>query len=309
MLGLPEASTSGALEVVGSISGSATPELFLAAGLVVLARVIGFMVVVPFFGSQSVPMQMRVAIGVVLTAVITPYVADTAAPGIVAAGGGTGFALLLANQVLIGVMLGFVGAFLFFAIEAAGRVLDVQRGDSMPGAPQRETGSQTSPSGNFLMYVALMILIISGQHMRMLGAFIDTFRIFPATTSLDWMGDPLAKGGGSEHISGNSNLIEAFAYMSGHSLELMLQIAAPAMLSLLLADVLLGIINRGAPQVNVFALSQVVKGPIGLAALVVALTGIGLHIEKDVLPNIWGAVDHEGSIRHIAQLMRNGGSG
>jgi type III secretory pathway component EscT len=92
-----------------------------------------------------------------------------------------------------------------------------------------------------------------------------------------------------------------FAEMSGASLLLTLQIAAPAMITLMLTDVLLGIINRGAPQVNVFALSQVIKGPIGIAALMIAILPIWNYLGDHALPRI---VTGDTSITAVAETMQ-----
>ena len=89
--------------------------------------------------------------------------------------------------------------------------------------------------------------------------------------------------------------------MSGESLLLTLQIAAPAMIVLMLTDVLFGIINRGAPQVNVFALSQVVKGPIGIAAIMIALLPTWNYVRDHALPRMNTG---ERSITTLAEKMQ-----
>ena len=294
MFGLPTITTDQAAAAFGSATG-AEPAIMLLAGLVVLGRLVGFMMVAPFFGSMNIPMTARMGLAVVLTAVITPLMLSTAVPAVAAAGQGLGLLLLLVNQVLIGVMMGFVPAFVFYAVESAGRIIDTQRGSNITDIIAPQTGERTSPVGQWLMMIALMILVLSNQHLLMLDALIDSFKVFPATASLDWIGNPL---------NGDTKLIEHFANMSGAMLEMTMKIAAPAMISLMLADILLGIINRGAPQVNVFALSQVIKGPIGIGALLVAIASIVAYIETDAIPGIFKG---DASIHHLVDLMRAGG--
>lgn len=299
-MAIPSINPQQALDVVGTITGSPEPAILLGVGAVVLARTLGFMVVAPFFGSMNIPMTARVAFAVILTAVVTPFVTPSVAPGLAEVqGDNVDIVLLLVNQLLIGVMLGFVGALIFYAIESAGRILDTQRGSNMTDIIAPQTGERTSPAGQFLMMVALMVLIGTGQHMVMLQGLIDSFRIFPATISLDWIGDPLrASTTGKPEFYG---VIAQFAKLSGDSLLLTLKIAAPAMISLMLADILLGIINRGAPQVNVFALSQVVKGPIGIAALMVAIGVIITYIGNHAIPSIFHG---DSSMEHLARMMQ-----
>ena len=134
--------------------------------------------------------------------------------------------------------------------------------------------------------------------MQMLSAFIDTFKIFPPTVGLEWLGDPLHTSVRHPNLDG---AIKLFVELSGQSLLLTLQIAAPAMITLMLTDVLLGIINRGAPQVNVFALSQVVKGPIGIFALMIALIPTWNYVRDHALPRF---AEGQGSIPTMARTMQ-----
>lgn len=280
----------------GIADSSQDPTILLGTFLIVLARFAGFFFVAPFFGSMNVPMTARVALASVLSIVLTPFVQEYATPALIEAGGKIGipFLLLLVNQALVGVVFGFIGAFIFYAIESAGRIIDTQRGSNITDIIAPQTGERTSPTGQWLNMVAIMILITTGGHLVMLDAFLDAFRIFPPTASLDWITHG-ARFGGSP--------VQAFAELSGRSLLITMQVAAPAMISLMLADVLLGIINRGAPQVNVFALSQVVKGPIGIAAVMVALVPIISFINDELITSI--PSDTEG-IRRIAELMAGG---
>jgi type III secretory pathway component EscT len=94
-----------------------------------------------------------------------------------------------------------------------------------------------------------------------------------------------------------------FADLSGKMLVTMIRIAAPAMLSLLLADVLLGIINRGAPQVNVFSLSQVIKGPLGHAAMLIAMLQIVSFIDHGAFQDLAGVAKYGHGLPHKGDLF------
>lgn len=298
---LPSIDAGAARDLFGQLVQTDHPAVFLMVAGAVLARILGFMIVGPFFGSLNIPMTARVAFAVIMTAVVTPYAEPYVGASIghaLKGGGPIDYLLLLANQVFIGLFLGFCGSFIFYSIESAGRVIDTQRGSNMADIIAPQSGERTSPTGQFLMMIALVIFVVSGLHMQMLQAFLDTFRVFPPTLGLEWLGNPIAATGGHPELEA---VIKSFAEMSGASLLLTLQIAAPAMITLLLTDVLLGIINRGAPQVNVFALSQVVKGPIGIAALMIALLPIWNYVSDHALPRI---VEGKYSITTIAKQMQ-----
>ncbi len=283
---IPQVDPQVALGAIGQILGEKDPQVFLIVGVAVLARILGFLIVAPFFGGMNIPMTARVGFAIIMTAVTVPYVDDTVGASLyleIKGGGPIDMLLMATNQVLVGLMLGFCASFIFYAIESAGRVIDTQRGSNITDIIAPQTGERTSPTGQWLMMVALVVLLTNGLHLEMVKGIINSFEIFPPTLGLEWLGDPLKAGPDHPELEG---AIWAFAQMSGDSLLLTLQIAAPAMITLMLTDVLLGIINRGAPQVNVFALSQIVKGPIGIFALMIALLPTWNYVRDHAIPRI-----------------------
>ncbi|MCB0879716.1 MAG: flagellar biosynthetic protein FliR [Thermoleophilia bacterium] len=298
---IPTIDPQVAARTFGDLLGVDDPQLFLLSFGAVLARILGFMVVAPFFGGMNIPMTARVGFSVILTAVTVPYAEGSVGPALVrelSGGGAFDYILLLANQVLVGLFLGFCASLVFYAVESAGRIIDTQRGSNMTDIVAPMTGERTSPTGQFLMMTALMVLLVSGLHMEMIGGLLNSFKVFPPTLGLEWLGDPLHASADHPQLEGT---IATFAQMTGDSLLLTLQIAAPAMITLMLTDVLLGIINRGAPQVNVFALSQVIKGPIGIAALMIALLPTWNYLRDHAIPTITNG-DH--SITAVAEKMQ-----
>lgn len=298
---IPSIDPAQAADAFGNITGSGDPQMLLLVAGAILARILGFMMVAPFFGGMNIPMTARVGFAVTLTAVTVPYAGDVVAPALareLAGGGALDYVLLLVNQVLVGLFLGFCASLIFYAIESAGRIIDTQRGSNMTDIVAPMTGERTSPTGQFLMMTALMVLLVSGLHMEMLSGILNSFEVFPPTLGLEWLGDPLRASADHPELEG---VIATFAKMSGDSLLLTLQIAAPAMMTLMLTDVLLGIINRGAPQVNVFALSQVIKGPIGIAALMIALLPTWGYLRDHAIPSI---VNGDSSITAVAEMMQ-----
>lgn len=298
---IPAIDPAQAADAFGTLMGTDDPQALLLIFGAVLARMLGFMIVAPFFGGMNIPMTARVALASIVSAVTVPYVSDVVGPALVkelASGGAFDYVLLLLNQVLVGLFLGFCASLIFYAIESAGRIIDTQRGSNMTDIVAPMTGERTSPTGQFLMMTALMVLLVSGLHMVMLEGVLNSFKVFPPTLGLEWLGDPLRAGPDHPELQ---STIRAFAQMSGDSLLLTLQIAAPAMITLMLTDVLLGIINRGAPQVNVFALSQVIKAPIGIAVVMIALIPTWNYLSQNAIPRI---VDGDYSITAIAQTMQ-----
>lgn len=275
----------GAPENLALAATAGAPSLaVLGQGLVVFARMLGVFAFAPFFGSMNIPMPVRVTLAFIIATAITPLVKDNV---LLNGAEGPMFMLLLINQVLIGIFMGLAVAFVFFGIESAGRVIDTQRGSNMSDLVAPTIGDRTSPLGQWMMMVALVILLTSGQHLVMLTGFINSFETLPATLSFSWI---------------NEASVMKFAELSSNVLVITVAIAAPAMVSLLLSDVLLGIINRGAPQVNVFMFSLPIKAVLGIAAVLFALPLIVHHIDDNLLPEILGT--GKNSLVELLGLMR-----
>jgi flagellar biosynthetic protein FliR len=175
----------------------------------------------------------------------------------------------LAQQVAIGVALGFLTALIFSAVQAAGDFIDVFGGFSLAYAfdPLMQTGN--SVFGKFYGLLAVTLLFASGGHLLILRGFLSTYDAVPldASLSLGRLGELLTVAA--------------------------LQIAGPLIAVLFLADVGLGLLTRVSPMLNVFSISFPAK-------IMVTLVLVGMSF-----PLLPGAVDKlaETSVRFMAALV------
>ncbi|MCW2927906.1 MAG: flagellar biosynthetic protein FliR/type secretion protein SpaR/YscT/HrcT, partial [Thermoleophilia bacterium] len=151
---IPQINPDLAAKVLGDfVDPGQDPKILLVVFVAVLARILGFMIVAPFFGGMNIPMTARVGFAVIMAAVTVPYALPTVAPAIaleLKGGGAFDLLLLAVNQVLVGLMLGFCASFIFYAIESAGRIIDTQRGSNITDIIAPQSGERTSPLGQWL---------------------------------------------------------------------------------------------------------------------------------------------------------------
>ncbi len=235
-----------------------SPQTFLVLIGLGFARVLSFLVIVPFFGGAIVPGRVKVATAAALVIIAYPALAAGVTPESALSFGAVGFIALLTKEVFVGFTLGFVATLVFEAIQVAGRIIDLQRGSSMSEmfAPQLQT--RVSELGQFKLQFAIMLFLLIGAHQPFLSGLIHSFEILPA------LGFPRLTPGWTP-------LLASIVMLSGGVLAIGVQLAAPAMIALLLTDLFFGIINRVAPQINVFFLSLPVKMVIGLLVVLLAL--------------------------------------
>lgn len=245
---------------------SQSPQTFLVLVGLSFARLVSFFSIVPFFGGAAVPARVKVATATALVVILYPALAATVPADQPLNFGPVGFIGLIAKEVLVGFTLGFIASLIFEAVQVAGRIVDFQRGSTMSElyAPQIE--AQVSETGQFKLQLAIVIFVVIGAHRLFIGALLRSYEFIPALSY-------------PKISAGWSPAAELIVTMTASVFSIGLQLAAPALIALLLTDLFFGIINRVAPQINVFFLSMPVKMLVGIIVLLIILPVFALRLE------------------------------
>lgn len=262
MIGAPEA----------TLTGNAI-TLFL----VVLARVGGLVVSAPILSDMQVPRPVKVVLSLVLSFVLvqTPRVAGARVPVDLAP-----FALLVLAQLVVGLVLGFVARTIFLAVQTAGGIVSLQTGLSMASVLNPLT-RQPDPviSQLYTLVASITFLAVNG----------DAWLVASLARSFDLA--PLTAASASPTLL--SGVITDTLAVTGIGLQIALPIAA----SLFAANIVLGVVSRSMPQLNVYVLSMPLNLILGLLALIAALGGTVL-----VIGHLTGQLPH----MMLDPLMRHG---
>ena len=213
-------------------------------------RALALFTSLPVIGQRVVPVRVRIALAFFIT-----VAAQATLPPMPAIALDTPAALLLAaQQVLIGLVLGFAVRIVFTAVEMAGEVIGLQMGLNFASFFDPTTASQTNGSGRlFGAMVALLFIVIDG-HLAVIAALAQSFSAFPVSTDvLGWLRALQPQAWGAEVF------------------HLALWIALPLIGMLLFVNVVLGVISRVAPQINVFAVGFPITLSVGLIGMLVTL--------------------------------------
>lgn len=216
-----------------------------------LFRIGGFFITAPFWGHRTVPARIRVPAALALTLAVGPIIGGSMpeAPRsllVVAAWG--------IHELIIGGLIGFCFAVLFWGIRAAGDIIGLQMGFAIAVVIDPNSPDQVSLIGEFKYVVALLLLLLLDGHHLMIAALIDTYRVIPV-------------GGGAFH----GDVLELVIRLSATFLTTAVKIGAPVIVTLLLTDVALGIVSRTVPQMNIFVVGFPLKIGVGLLVLAAAL--------------------------------------
>lgn len=211
-----------------------------------LTRILGLLMVAPVFGHRSVPARVKIGLGVFIALIISPTL-----PPMPDVGLGSWYGLLiLVQQFLIGIAIGFIMRIVFAAVDAAGEIIGLQMGLGFASFFDPQSAGQTLVVGRFLNMLALLIFLAVNAHLLMLGVLVESFQILPVSTQ------PLA-GAGFYKVAAFGSTIFAVG----------LQLALPLIAILLMTNLALGILTRSAPQLNIFAIGFPITLGVGLIML------------------------------------------
>lgn len=215
-----------------------------------LVRVLAMISVAPVLSHRAVPARVKLLLGLVITALLVP---NLNTPPLVDALSGTGLGLL-AHNILVGVTLGFAVRLVFAALELAGEMIGLQMGLSFAGFFSPATGQTQNPVASFLALLALLMFIAIDGHLMLIHALSESFRLFPVT--------------GADAAPISFNLLVRIA---SDMFSIALAIALPFLAVMLLVNVVLGVLARVAPQLNIFAVGFPLTILVGLAVLYLLL--------------------------------------
>lgn len=220
----------------------------LAGGLIIFARMMGFIVLAPVFSRKEIPSLIKVSFCFLLTVSMTILLKPAAPPA------GNSLVLSLLLNFATGAMIGYMARLILIAIDAGADMINMQMGLSSAMVLDPTTQSQISILEKYFSMFGILIFIQIGGVYWLFQAFMRSFEIFPIYA----VSIPLAK------LVNMDYLIQ----LSSNVLYMGLQIASPVLLATLGQDIILGIISKTAPQVNVFQLSFLFKPVLGAAIMV-----------------------------------------
>src|SRR5690554_3397434 len=211
--------------------------------LFVLMRVTAMLMALPLFGGPGVPVHLKVGLGA-LTALLLLPVVDPA-PAVAHLGD---LLVIIAQEVFVGLSMGFVVALMFFALQVAGHLMDMPIGFGMVNVLDPHFGGQIPILGQFYNALATLIFFTINGHHGLLRALAASYNVIPL-------------GGAAWH----GGLVAVIVQAVGGMFALGVRIAAPVIAAAFLTDVALGIVSRAVPQINVFITGYPIKIAVGIA--------------------------------------------
>ncbi|MGF1691478.1 flagellar biosynthetic protein FliR [Photobacterium kagoshimensis] len=215
-------------------------------------RISTTLMLMPIFGGSQIPVQVRIALALIISVLAAPLM-----PAMPAVDPLSVEALILAGQqVIIGAMLALLLDLLFAIFTTMGQILSMQMGLGMAMMNDPINGVSIPALGKYYQLYALMLFLALDGHLVALDVMVQSFNIWPVGEMMSQMA--------------LNTIIMRFGWMMAAALLLSL----PAVCAMLLVNGSFGMMNRAAPQLNVFALGFPMTMLLGLICLLITTTGI-----------------------------------
>lgn len=238
---------------------SAQLDAWLAAFVFPLARILALLATMPPFNNAALPQRIRLIVGLAITFAVAPALPPMPA---IPAGSWAGL-LILAQQIVIGVMMGFTMRVAFAAIDLAGDLIGLQMGLSFARFYDPQSSGQTAVLGEFLGILTILIFLALNGHLLSISVLVESFRLLPVAAA------PIAVKGAGALLSWAGILFSAGVLLS-----------LPMMAALLIANIAMGVLARVAPQLNLFAVGFPVTIVSGFIVLLISLPYFGAALER-----------------------------
>lgn len=226
-----------------------TINTYIMAGALVFARMLGFFRFCPIFNRKDFPSLVKIPFALIVTIFIVPFLSPEKCLTHC-----DSFALSLLLNVVVGAMIGYMAQLITVAIDCGAEMINMQMGLQAATTLDPTTSAQVSILTKIISLMGILIFIHLGGIYWLFKALVRSFEIFPMY---------------SAHIPLPQLIkMDLLIKMSSNTLYMGLQIASPILLATLAQDIILGVISRTAPQVNVFTLSFLFKPVLGAAIMV-----------------------------------------
>ncbi len=225
----------------------------------VLLRVSAMLASTPIFSARMVPLKVRLTIGLLLTWMVLPLVPS--APAVEPLGP---IGLLISmHQVLIGLAMGFTLQMVFAALTVAGESVAMSMGLGFASMIDPQNGIQVPVLSSFYVVLGTLLFVALNGHLALIGMLVDSFNTLPIGV----------EGLGPERIW-------QLVTWAGRMFMGALLVALPALTSMLLVNLTLGVITRAAPQLNVFAVGFPMTLLLGFVLLLLSIPSLARQFEQ-----------------------------
>ena len=218
--------------------------------IMIFIRITAFIVICPGFSFKGLPNTFKIGFAISLTLIINSII-----PEIDVIDNMFLFLLLNIKETILGLALGFVTNLIFSAAEIAGNLVDFQVGFSMASVYDPSVGTTAANYGKMYYWISISVFFMLDMHHKVITALVKSFDYIPLNT-----------------VSFNNYNAKAIVSLFSKVFELALNLGIPIIIVVLVTDIILGIISKTVPQINVLMLGMPVKAMVSYIITLLTLS-------------------------------------
>lgn len=216
--------------------------------LLILVRITCFISVAPFFGMNNTPTRVKIGLGFFISLLLyhtsVPHTALSYQTV-------WAYGVIVMKEALTGLFIGFGAQLCTTIVIFAGMIIDMDIGLSMVSMMDPTTKENSSISGMYLQYTTMLMLLVSGMYQFLLRAVADTYELIPVNGA----------------VFHTEKLLASLIQFLTEYVVIGFRICLPVFAVIMVLNVVLGVLAKIAPQINMFTVGIQLKILVGFMVL------------------------------------------
>jgi flagellar biosynthetic protein FliR len=229
--------------------------------LLVLTRISTLVMTAPIFGSRNVPIRIRAFMAIGFALIITPVHFDQARamPSDL-----VNLTVLLAREAVLGLAVGLAVMILFTGLQLTGQIFGQMSGMALADTYDPTLDTSVPVFSQLLDAVTMSVFIAIGGHRQVMAAMLDTFHWRPP---------------GARDLP--TSLVDTLTQVTSESFIVGIRAGAPVMVALFMAVLILGLISRTLPQLNVIAVGFSLNSMVMMLTLAASMSALAWVVQDN----------------------------
>jgi len=240
--------------------------------ILVLSRLTGMLTAAPLISTFPIPMQVKLGLGALTAFILYPFILQNTT-NFVAPRDLLSLTVLLFKETAVGLLIGFAMSLIFTSVEIGGQILSIQMGLAIANALDPVTKQHTPVVGQFYLYMASIVFININGPQWLFTTVYDSYKSIPIGLDFSFSGQ----------------ITQQLLYFSGHIFLIAFSIIIPIFSILIIKTILLGIVSKILPQLNVFMVAMPSQIYVGLTLMLILMPSTAIYLSSlfgELLKNI-----------------------
>ena len=248
----------------------------------IFSRILPVVYLCPFPGGRMLLSPVKIGISIVFSLILFPLLhLDENTHELLR--GGLLF-IYFAKEICIGFAIGFIGTLPFYAFESAGHLIDIQQNSSLANVLVPQMQAHSTLFGNFYFQSGLIVFLGINGHHFFIKALFNSFLVLPICSFPSLSNSVM-------------EFMQVVVRLTADLLVIVIELSAPAIITIFLIDIMMALMNKIAPHFNVFIFSMPIKSLSGVIIMLCAFSFMVIKISA-VMSSVLT------QLIHIIELLR-----